>query len=389
MSRLKIKRYYVDRANDGPLVRLRNRLTRRPVPMFPRNLQIQTVTGCNADCVFCPYGATHSTQPKGRMSGELFRKILDEAREHGVRRISPYLMNEPLLDPDIVGKIREINERVPKGRVVLTTNGNYLTWEVTNALLNLPHGLHELYVSVQGVDREAYEATMRGNMQLDRTIANVLSFTAEQRRRQRDRPKLWVTMVDTALIDAARAVEYWRSLGIACKYTRLENRGGHIADAHHLSPRGSMDFYDNCQRPFRQAYILFNGDMVLCCVDYSRRQILGNVARSSIREVWNGPIAWTIRKRYIDRDRAALPLCRNCRINGIREVAVEPRRLDAVTARRARPHAVPLQAPRTVCPAPPSDDPQSPASRAGDRRPRGTPAPSPVVAREPISSSAR
>jgi MoaA/NifB/PqqE/SkfB family radical SAM enzyme len=331
MSMPKIKRYYVDRAADGPFVRLKNRVTRRPVPIFPRNLQIQTVTGCNADCIFCPYGATHGAQPRGRMSPELFNKILDEAAGHDVRRISPYLMNEPLLDRDIASRVHEINERVPGARVVLTTNGHYLTREVTNALLDLPRGPHELYVSVQGMDVDAYEATMRGNMKLERTIANVVSFAAEQRRRGRERPKLWVTMVDTVLIDATSAVAYWNSLGIACKYTRLENRGGHIADAHHLSPNGSMDFYDDCQRPFRQAYILFNGDMVLCCVDYSRTQILGNVARSSIRDVWNGPIASRTRRRYIDRDRAALPLCGSCRINRIREVAVEPERLDTVT----------------------------------------------------------
>ncbi len=328
MSLFKISRYYMDGEGDGPVVRLVNRLTRRPVPDFPRAIQIQTVTDCNADCVFCPYGATHDTQPRGRMAPDLFSRILDESAEHGVRRISPYLMNEPLLDREIVSRIREINRRVPETRVLLTTNGNYLTPDLAGQILELGDGLHELYVSVQGIDPGAYEKTMRGNMNLDRTVGNVLGFAAMQRLRRQERPKLWVTMVDTALIDVHAAVQFWRSRGIASKYTTLENRGGHIGDADDLSPSGSMEPYDNCPRPFRQAYILFNGDMVLCCVDYRRTQVLGNVARSSVREVWNGPVARGIRRAYITRDLGDLPLCGSCRIHRIREVAVDSDRVD-------------------------------------------------------------
>lgn len=318
----------MDRDDDGSFLRLANRLTRRPVPDFPRAIQIQTVTGCNADCVFCPYGATHDTQPRGRMAPDLFSRILDESAEHGVRRISPYLMNEPLLDRGIVSRIREINRRVPDARVVLTTNGHYLTPDLAGQILELGEGLHEIYVSVQGIDPGAYEKTMRGNMRLGRTVGNVLGFAAMQRLRRQERPKLWVTMVDTALVDVRAAVQFWRSRGISSKYTTLENRGGHIRDADDLNPSGSMEPYDNCPRPFRQAYILFNGDMVLCCVDYSRTQVLGNVARSSVREVWNDSVAREIRGRYIARDLAGLPLCGSCTIHRTREIVVNSKRLE-------------------------------------------------------------
>jgi hypothetical protein len=97
----------MNRPEDRPWTRLANRLTRRPVPSFPRTIQIQTFTGCNADCIFCPYGESYETQPKGKMPPELFRRIIDEAAEHGVRRISPCLMNEPLMDRDLFEKVRQ------------------------------------------------------------------------------------------------------------------------------------------------------------------------------------------------------------------------------------------------------------------------------------------
>jgi MoaA/NifB/PqqE/SkfB family radical SAM enzyme len=325
VSKYAIRKYYMDQPADGLWTRLSHRLTRRPIPDFPRTLQIQTVTGCNADCVFCPYGETHDTQPKGAMSHDLFRRIVDEAAQHHVHRITPNLMNEPLMDHGLLDKVRYINERLPGARVVITTNGHFLTPAVTAGMLELGGGIHELYVSVQGIDKESYETTMRGSMRLERTLANVEHFLSEQGRRGIDRPRLWVTMVDTNLIDARKAVAYWQGRGVDSKFTMLENRGGNIPEAESYSRTGAMSTYDNCPRPFKQAYIMFNGDMVLCCVDYSRKQVLGNITRSSIQEIWNGPIATEIRRRYIAREMDRLPLCGRCTIDRVREVSVSAR----------------------------------------------------------------
>jgi MoaA/NifB/PqqE/SkfB family radical SAM enzyme len=324
MGALKINRYYMDRPGDPARVRLWNRLTRRPIPSFPRTIQIQTFTGCNADCIFCPYGATSDSQPRGRMPPGLFRRIVDEAAHYGVRRISPYLMNEPLMDRDLFDKVRYIHATIPDCKVVVTSNGHFLTPPVVDALLSIGGGLHELYISFQGIDRESYGTTMKGSMDFDRTLANVNHFIDEQRRRGLDRPRLWITMVDTSVIDARQAVAYWRARGVASKYTTLENRGGNIRNAESFSRTKAMSYYTTCTRLFKQAYIMFNGDMVLCCVDYSREQVLGNITHRSIHDVWNGPVAREIRRRYLAHEFDGLPLCGNCKIDEVREVATEP-----------------------------------------------------------------
>jgi len=323
MRPFKLTRYYIDQPGDSAFTRVRNRLTRRPVPEFPRTLQIQTFTGCNADCIFCPYGSTYENQPKGKMTAELFERIVDEAAQYDVRRISPYLMNEPLMDRELFSRVRMINERIPACKVVLTSNGHFLTPPVVDALLELGDGLHEIYISFQGIEKEAYESTMRGTMNFDRTLANVTHFVETQRRRGLLRPKLWVTMVDTAVIDARKAVAYWQKMGVASKYTTLENRGGNIENAESFSKSHRMRFFDTCQRLFKQGYIMFNGDMVLCCVDYSREQVLGNITGSSIHEVWNGDVAREIRRRYIACEQDRLPLCGSCKIDEVREVSVD------------------------------------------------------------------
>ena len=79
-----------------------------------RGIQIQTIDFCNRSCDFCP------NRDGLRKTGALMEErtldaVLDQlaAMEyHG--RISPYLMNEPLLDDRIFEIIARIRARFPR-----------------------------------------------------------------------------------------------------------------------------------------------------------------------------------------------------------------------------------------------------------------------------------
>lgn len=134
---LKLNRYYFPDPEAPILARLSNRLTRRPVPDFPRTIQLETQTGCNADCVFCDYGISYPKQPKGRIDWDLFRKIVDESAQYRVRRFSPYLTNEPFSDRDLLERIRYVHQKMPATKVTVTTNGHYLVPEKVDEILSL------------------------------------------------------------------------------------------------------------------------------------------------------------------------------------------------------------------------------------------------------------
>ncbi len=307
--------YYVPMPEDGLTQRIWMSATRRRAPDFPRTIQIQTVTGCNGACVFCPYPLTVESQPKGSMTREMFERVIEEAAAHGVRRISPYLMNEPFLDPTLLDKLAFIRERAPGAKVVLTTNGSRLTPEVADRLLEVD-ALHSLYISFQGVDKAEYESTMRGSLVFERTLGNVLGLIEKWKRKGgRARFSIVVTMVQTNRIDAEKAVAFWKSKGVESKWTPLENRGRLIAAAQDLAPQGRpLRPYTHCTRLFKQAYLLFNGDLVLCCTDYTRKMVLGNIRNSTLYAVWNSPKARTVRRLYSEGRLDQIPLCGGCEI---------------------------------------------------------------------------
>ena len=71
--------------------------------MPPRVLAFETTPLCNANCIFCGY--QYDTRPKGIMSMELFKRILDEYVDLGgsVVSLAP-MVGEPLMDSLRFGK---------------------------------------------------------------------------------------------------------------------------------------------------------------------------------------------------------------------------------------------------------------------------------------------
>jgi len=46
-----------------------------------------------------------------------------------------------------------------------------------------------------------------------------------------------------------------------------------------------MDLVQMCPIPFWRAWVMSNGDMIMCCVDQERSNILGNCSEHSIRAI--------------------------------------------------------------------------------------------------------
>jgi len=249
------------------------------------------------------------------MSDELFKKIVAELKQHKVRRISPYMNNEPFLDKDMVKKLVFIREEIPNSKIVLTTNGSKLYKAVVDDLVKY-NPLDYLYISFQGIEKEGYEETMRGSLKFEETMENVLYLISELKKSKAKNPfKVVITMVATNKVDPVKAVNFWKEKGVKAKWTPLENRGGNIIYYNKLKPEKSLSRrFVNCTRLYKQAYILFNGDMVLCCTDYTRKVVLGNVEKTSIEEVWNGKKATTLRRLFFEGRMNEIPLCRNCEI---------------------------------------------------------------------------
>ena len=302
--------YYMPERGAGYLNKLYTWLKtgRRFRPAFPRAVEFQTLSVCNAKCVFCPHCLSPELIPHGRMEDGLIHKIVGECSRHLVGRISPYLTNEPLMDkrmPDILHLIRK---KAFFAKTKINTNAALLTEEMSRKLLE--SGLSQLWFSVNGYSPETYRASM--NLDFETSMRNIDTFLALKKKLNKSRPSVRVTTLRTKLVEheLEGAVKYWAERDVRFSIHHMDNRAGEgVRD---LAP-GEAPHKRNCDLFLKQAYIVENGDMILCCHDWRQTVVVGNVAEKSIKEVWNSPVFLDRIYEYFAGNFENIELCRNCR----------------------------------------------------------------------------
>lgn len=280
----------------------------------PQRIQIQTQSGCNGRCVFCPNGDILKAGLKqGRMELGLFRKIIDDLAETPPHRISPYLMNEPLLDLRLPEFVAYVSERIPQATTLVTSNGTNLTEEMGDALIGA--GLKRLKVSLQSLDSPVNKQLMGEWCDSDRIVRNVLAFK-KQITARKSKLDLRISMIVTKLnhTEIEKARRFWRKHGIRLVTSALENRGGNVAlQAAELNPHTMACYNTDCVRPSREMCILWNGDAVLCCVDWWRTVVLGNAGEQRVQDIWLGARLDGIRQALRENNKTAMPtICARC-----------------------------------------------------------------------------
>ncbi len=285
----------------------------RFTPDYPLSLDIQTRSGCNARCAFCGVNREKNRIP-GAMSDELFRKIVDEALTWpNLRQINPYLLNDPLVDRRLEERLDYIiagrgDRRRPLVRII--TNAGLMRDGRARRLLET--GIDEINISFNSIVPEVYERAMRP-LKYDRVMANIHELIRQRDRLGVKKPKISIWTVLTREVEDNLADEkaYWKKLGVGFKARKLDNRARSDVEEAQLGRR-PMDLVRICPIPFWRAWVMWNGDMILCCVDQERSTVLGNCTDRSIREIWNNPAYRQLREKWRTGRLEGL-LCEHCK----------------------------------------------------------------------------
>jgi radical SAM protein with 4Fe4S-binding SPASM domain len=279
--------------------------THRP---FPAEIQIETNTACNATCVMCPYPEVTREIEQGRMDLPLYQKILDEcAAERGLTRIEPFLNNEPFTDVRMVDWIRFAKRTVPHAVVTVTTNGSLLFPRITDRLIH--SGLDAIWFSFNGATRDTYEKIM--GLSYDDVKANI-DYLLDVRPPSL---RVFTNMIDTVPMsgEIAENIRYWQSRGVQSGSSPFVNRAGNVSNFAELNYRPHAPGPARlCELLYHKMYIGWNGDALLCCMDWRRRVILGNVREQSVREIWNGEPYRRYRRLQEEGRIEELELCSTC-----------------------------------------------------------------------------
>jgi len=284
---------------------------------FPEHVSIQIGSVCNAKCLMCPYPKYAKELGVRHIDWKLYKKIVDECSKHKIARISPILFEEPLIEKDIVKYINYAKLKNKKAQVNITTNGSLMTKEIARQLAYSK--LDAIFISFQGINKSTYESTT--GLSYEKVLNNILYFIEVVKRKpcfpfRKKRPTIVISSVHTRMVESELkdAKKFWEEKGVLFETGSFNNFGGHLdnyPDKCMVSEK-IIPFASICERVFNQIYISSDGKAVVCCADYKKEVVFGDLNKESIFQIWNNPKYKEIRKKFIDNDFYSIPLCKNC-----------------------------------------------------------------------------
>lgn len=258
-----------------------HRVFRKTSSYDVQGLQIEPTNACNLRCRHCTtQTGPNSKNKKGFMGLELFKKIIDDNPQ--VTCLILTLNGEPLTHRKIFDMIRYARD---KG-IYVSIYSNGMLLNEKNIPMIFESGLSEITFSMEGIG-EYYEHN-RGKPY--KKIESIINKVLEKRNKRGSKLIVVVNATFDEDIRHANIVkETWEGI---VDHVMFEPLMGGSREQRTIP----------CRTLWRNLVVMWNGDVVPCCVDMYGKLVLGNVNQQSLREIFNSPKAQALRKRHLRGD---------------------------------------------------------------------------------------
>lgn len=299
-----------------------------PLPV-PETIHIDPVNLCNFRCTFCPTSDRELLKqigrPKGMMDPELFRKIVDDLQfmenkyDRRVSVLHLYKDGEPLLHKKLHEMIAYAKQAGVARNVQTTSNGALLSREVADRLIE--SGLDAIRISVIHVDDSRYSELTQTFGDYAKVLENV-SYLYREKERRGGALRVFAKINDSGLSLEQRE-KFERDFGPNCDMLQVDSMmGWSLSEVKDFTlgvdvstgMDGVSPIRDRqvCPEPFSRLAVNFDGQVSVCCVDWSFGTIVGDLRTQSLEEIWNGESLRAFRLAHLKGKKESIPACNNC-----------------------------------------------------------------------------
>lgn len=285
----------------------------RPIALSPYIYEIEPTNCCPYTCIMCPRGRGRMTRPEGYMSLELFEKVLSMFPADQ-RLVRLHHFGEAVLHPRIDTMIAMVAKagRIP----VISLNPATLNETLCRRLVAAGPGL--VCFSLDAFTDQGLKKIRGIKRSYEECLKLIELFVDMSRQSSHQILKVIQTVVldeNREQMDALAVLkECYQDSDVA--FYQAENTGfGDLRLVEETNVGGSVGLMRNarpCAAPFSEVSILWNGDVVLCCYDYDGFNVIGNLAQTSLTDIWQGEEITQLRKIFLDRETEQLKICSRC-----------------------------------------------------------------------------
>jgi radical SAM protein with 4Fe4S-binding SPASM domain len=268
---------------------------------FPKTLTIETTNICNAFCTFCPHPRMKRNQTM--ITTQLYEKIIRESKELGVEEVVLSFFGEPFCDRNLMNRIKFAKENGLK--VTLYTNAILLDSDKSKELIDA--NLDKIFISLDAYSSEHYRK-IRLVGKYDEVVDNINNLIEMKETRKSKFPIVEIGMI---LLDkedkkgVKTFIKQWK------KADNVVIRQPHDWISEGTDIKNQLP----CYPLWNDFYILCDGRVVPCCMDYDGTYILGNTNEQTLKEIWEtSEKLKMLRKLHLKNTVDSLILCKNCTV---------------------------------------------------------------------------
>lgn len=280
-----------------------------PIQIPPPGLFSVELTGhCNINCTMCARSAG-LTRPTKHMDLDLFKEIVDQSRYYQMPIGWMHHFGETLMYPHLREALSYFKQN-GYGNGAISTNAILLNEEKRDILLE---NSKYILCDMDSMDPDAYK-NIRNNKFFTRVRDNISNLIAERDKRGVD-CKIVIQFLRTSFNkneSIGDMMDYFgphNNLKYIEKGTVKHPRGGDIAI---YSSVNREDYRIGCYMAKRQLCIMCTGEAAACCWDADGEQVIGDVRKQKLVDIWQGHAHREQQARLDAGDFSQLPLCAKC-----------------------------------------------------------------------------
>ena len=250
---------------------------RDPFNKLFSEIEFESTAYCNRKCNYCPnveyerFGADENFLMKQEVFETLINQLVD-LRFTGL--ISPHLYGEPLSDHRILSWSKFIKEKLPKSRLKIVTNGDFLNKD--NFRDFIAAGVDIFYIS-------------KHSKQLKKPCRQMLEDLDQKIFKKH-------ILVQDFFTDFNQ------------NQSMFTNRGGLVELKKEIQKKPPV----NCSYSTYPVINVF-GDLILCCQDFDNNYVFGNIMDRTLKDIWFDKRNIELRKRIYDY-KFDLKICKDCKM---------------------------------------------------------------------------
>jgi len=268
-----------------------------------KQITIETTNLCPAHCTICPREQySHKLEI---MDFDLFKKIIDDAARYDITSYDTCGFGEPFTDRLFFKRCQYVREKLPKAEIYASSNCYLMTPDIYDDVIKY---VDILKMSIYGLTKETYEKAHGGSLKFEKTMSNTLGFLEKIKGLEKKPYTIGLlTVTDINKQEIEDWIKFWEPK-LDEVYVWLPHNYGGAKNYRKINHTKQV----TCGRPFYgPLYVHVNGQVSMCCFDFNRKLIIGDMRTQTIYEIFYSEPYLKLKKAHETKNFKGY-LCYNC-----------------------------------------------------------------------------